>query len=240
LRLMERVYLAGGGAYGYSAEGDCNIYLVDGGEALALIDTGGGNGIPKVVDNIRRMGLDPGMLEVAFLTHCHFDHIGGNHDLKRAVDVKFVAHESEVEHIENLDELSLCDMARERGLAFSPEKVDLIIRDGDALKVGEVDFEVFHTPGHTPGCISLLIREGERTSFFTGDIASSQGRLGYINGPGFDLDDWKRSIKRLIELGPDKMYPGHNTFVLSGATDHLKLLDQKMNAPWINIVTSIG
>lgn len=240
MKLTEMIYLIGGGAYGYSAPGDCNMYLVDCAGKLAMIDTGGGGGIPKVLENFRRMGFDPPTLEVAFVTHCHFDHIGGNRDFKEATGCKIAAHEAEVEEIENLGELSLYDMALERGLEFKSTSVDVALRDGQRLQVGEVDFEIIHTPGHTPGGICLLIREENATSVFTGDTAAAQGRLGWINGPGCHLPDWKRSIKKLLEFMPDRMLPGHGVFVLSGAVDHLKLLDEKMNAPWINIVTAVG
>ncbi len=240
MRLTDRVYLIGGGAYGYSAPNDCNIYLVDCGGALAVIDTGGGGGIPRVLENIRHMGFDPETVEMAFITHCHYDHIGGNHDLKEATGCRIAAHEAEAREMETLGELTLYDMARERGLKFEPAKVDITLTDGQHVRVGEVDFEVVHTPGHTPGGVCLLIKEDDVVSLFTGDTASAQGHLGWINGPGCDLPEWKRSIKRLLELKPDRMFPGHGVFVLSGAVDHLKLLDEKMNAPWINIVTSIG
>jgi len=240
LRLTERVYLIGGGAYGYSAPGDCNIYMVDCGGVLASIDTGGGGGIPRVLENMRRMGFDPEKLKVAFITHCHFDHIGGNHDLKEATGCRIAAPEAEVEAIETLGELSLYDMARERGLEFKPTKVDIHLRGGQHVKVGEVDFEVISTPGHTPGGICLRLREGDATDLFTGDTAAAQGRLGWINGPGCFLPDWKRSIKRLLDLKPDRIFPGHGVFVLSDAVEHLRLLDEKMNAPWVNIVTSVG
>ncbi|MFQ6053553.1 MAG: MBL fold metallo-hydrolase [Candidatus Bathyarchaeia archaeon] len=239
LKLTERIYLVGGGAYGYSAPDDCNMYLVDGDGGLAMIDTGGGGGVPKVLENIGRMGLDPGALEVAFITHCHFDHIGGNHALKEATGCRIAVHEAEVEEVERLGALTLYDMALERGLEFKPAAVDTPLRDGQRLRVGEVEFEVIHTPGHTPGGICLLVREEGATSVFTGDTAAAQGRLGWINGPGCDLAQWKRSIKRLLELRPDRIFPGHGVFVLSGAVDHLRLLDEKMNAPWINIVTAV-
>lgn len=240
MKLTDRIYLIGGGAYGYSAPGDCNMYLVDCGGELAIIDTGGGGDIPKVLENIRRMGLDPDTLEVAFITHCHYDHIGGNHDLKQATDCKIAAHEAEVEEIETLGELSLYTMARESGLEFEPTKVDIALKDGQHVQVGEADLEVVHTPGHTPGGICLLMKEEGATSIFSGDTASAQGRLGWINGPGCDLPLWKRSIKKLLGLKPDRVFPGHGVFVLSGALDHLRLLDDKMKAPWTTIVTSIG
>lgn len=240
MKLTERIYLIGGGAYGYSAPGDCNMYLVDCDGKLALVDTGGGGGVPKVLENIGSMGFDPVDLDVVFITHCHYDHIGGNHDLKEATSCKIAAHEVEVDEIENLGELSLYDMALEQGIEFQSTSVDLVLKDGQRLQVGDVDFEVVHTPGHTPGGICLLVRENNATSVFTGDTAAAQGRLGWINGPGSDLPEWKRSVKRLLQLMPDRMFPGHGVFVLSGAVDHLKLLDEKMNAPWINIVTAVG
>ncbi|RJS86361.1 MBL fold metallo-hydrolase [Candidatus Bathyarchaeota archaeon] len=130
-------------------------------------------------------------------------------------------------------------MARERGLEFEAVEVDMRLRGGERLQVGDIEVEVVHTPGHTPGGVSLLLREGDGLDLFTGDTASAQGRLGWINGPGCDLEEWKRSIKRMLELQPDRLFPGHGVFVLSGAVEHLRVLDEKMNAPWINIVTAV-
>lgn len=240
VKLTERVYLIGGGAYGYSAAGDCNMYLVDCNGSLVLIDTGGGDGIPKVIDNIRRIGFDPKSLEMAFITHCHFDHIGGNNAIKDATGCKIAAHEAEKEELESLGELTLYQMGLENGLSFEASKVDISLGGGEKISVGDLEFEVVHTPGHTPGGISLVIKEEDATSLFPGDTASAQGRLGFINGPGFSLPDWKESIKKMIRLKPDRMFPGHGVFVLSGAMEHLITYDGKMNAPWVNVVTSVG
>ena len=225
LKLTDKIYLIGGGAYGYSAPGDCNMYMVDCGGKLAMIDTGGGRGIPKVLDNIKRMGFESRTLEVAFITHCHYDHIGGNHELKEATGCKIAAHEAEVEEIETLGELTLYPMARERGLVFKPTKVDIVLKDGQHLQIGDVDFEVIHTPGHTPGGICLLIKEENKTSIFTGDTASARmGQRARMLTPA-----WKKSIKRLLGLKPDRIFPGHGVFVLSGAANHLRFLDEEMN-----------
>lgn len=227
LKLTEKVYLVGGGAYGYSAPGDCNMYMVDCGGKLAIVDTGGGRGVPRVLDNIKRMGFEPRTLEVAFITHCHYDHIGGNYELKEATGCKIAAHEAEVEEIETLGEMTLYPMARKRGLEFKPTKVDIALGDGQHLQIGDVDFEVIHTPGHTPGGICLLIKEKDKTSIFTGDTASARmDQRARTLSP-----EWKRSIKRLLGLTPDRMFPGHGVFVLSGAVDHLRLLDEETNAP---------
>jgi len=61
---------------------DCSVYLIDTGE-LVLIDTGAGASVNKIVANIERLGLDPSKISAIILTHCHIDHIGGAHFLKR-------------------------------------------------------------------------------------------------------------------------------------------------------------
>jgi glyoxylase-like metal-dependent hydrolase (beta-lactamase superfamily II) len=241
MKLTESVYLVGGAAYGYSAVGDCNIYLVDCDKELALIDAGGGLGIRQVLENVRRMGFNKNDIEAVFITHCHFDHMGGAYELKKATGCELMAHEADAASIESLDENVLPDMAKERGVSFRAPKLDRLLHDCDRVQVGGVTFHIVHTPGHTPGCISIHFEEKDgMIGLFTGDIASSMGRLGFINGPGFDLNSWKRSLKRLIAIKPERMYPGHNTFVLSGALEQLMQTDSKMNAPWTTIVTSIG
>jgi len=108
------------------------------------------------------------------------------------------------------------------------------------IKVGEVELETIHNPGHTPGCISFLLEDDGVKSLLCGDITGASGRLGFINGPGFVLDDWKKSIKKLMEYTPQRLYPGHGTFLMGDAMSHLMIYDQKMNAPWTSIITSVG
>ncbi len=240
MRITERVYLVGGYGYGLSALGDCNVYLVDGGDEYALIDTGGGRGVPQILRNMEADGLKPERLSHILVTHCHFDHIGGNRELRDQLGAQVICHQEDKEAIETLGELSLYSMARERGLEFQPCPVDRTLEDGETLRVGEVEIGAVHTPGHTPGCLSFTLEEKGGLAVFTGDIASSNGRLGYINGPGFNLDHWKASVKRLLELKPTYMFPGHGTFLLGMAVTHLRVYDLKMNSAWTTIVTEAG
>lgn len=206
-----------------------------------MVDAGGGSGVKLILENIKHDGFNLNRLKVAFLTHCHFDHIGGANEMNQLTRCKLLAHEADADAIMNLTDNVLMEMAKSRGLNFKAPKLDEIVRDGDCITVGDLEINIIHTPGHTPGCISLSITEKDgKKGIFTGDIASTTGRLGFINGPGFDLLKWKASIKRLVSEKPDRVYPGHNTFMLRNATDDLMLTDQKMNAPWTTIVTSVG
>ena len=240
MKLTESVYLVGGSGYGLSPSGDCNIFLVSGGEELALIDTGGGYGVQSILENIRKDGLDPKSITKTLITHCHFDHIGGNYEFKEETGTDILCHPADREPIETLNDLSLYNMAEQWGLEFKAAPIDATIKNRDTVKVGDIELRVVHNPGHTPGCISFLLDENGVKSLISGDIASASGRLGYINGPGFNLDDWKNSIKKLIDLKPQMMFPGHGTFLLADATSHLMLYDQKMNSAWTTIVTEVG
>jgi len=240
MKLTDRVYLVAGSGYGISPSGDCNCYVVDGGSELALIDTGGGYGAKAILDNIKRDGLDPRKITKTLITHSHFDHIGGNYDIQEATGTKIYSHPNDKESIETLNEYSLYTMAQEWGLEFKAAPVDGTVSEGDIIKVGDVELKTVHNPGHTPGCISFLLDEEGVTGLLCGDIAGASGNLGYINGPGFVLDDWKASIKKLAALKPERMYPGHGTFVLGDATSHLLQYDAKMNAAWTTIITSVG
>ena len=240
MKLTKRVYLVGGSGYGLSPNGDCNVYLVDGGTDMALIDTGGGFGAPAILDNIKKDGLNPKKITKTLITHSHFDHIGGNYDIKEATGTELICHLADREAIETLNEYSLYAMAKQWGLGFKAVPIDRTVEEGDVISVGEAELKVVHTPGHTPGCISFLLDEDGLMSIICGDIAGASGRLGYINGPGFSLDDWKKSIKKLMKIDPHRLYPGHGTFLLADASSHLKLYDQKMNAAWTTIITEVG
>ena len=241
MRLTNTVCLVGGAAYGISAIGDCNVYLIDGRNEYALVDAGAGLGVSRILANVEELGLDIEKLKTLFLTHSHFDHIGGAHEVQEKLGCKTLAHKDDAEAMKALGENVLMDMAKQRGITFEAPRIDRKLSGNEVIKIGDIDIKVINTPGHTPGCISLSLTERDgKKAILTGDIASTNGRLGFINGPGFDLNAWKASIKKLLNEKPDRLYPGHNTFMLGNAIEDLKVTDQKMNAPWTTIVTAVG
>jgi len=238
MKLMKDVHLVGGGGFGYSHPNDCNVYLIDGGSDAVLLDTGCGLGVKEILQNIAMSGVDPSRITYTVISHCHFDHIGGNSEIKKATGCRIAAHESERDLIERLDSrMVLTEMAPSK---LEAAGVDVALKDRDLLSVGRHRLRVLHTPGHTSGSICVFLEIDGKKVLFSGDSVMSQGRLGWINGPGFDLEAYKRSLFRIVELKADSLLPGHGTFVLSGAHEHVKLYSDKLNSPWINIVTSIG
>ena len=96
MRLTDEVYVVGGGtsnAFGLTNDPDCHIYLVDGGDELALIDCGIGEGdsIDRLMANVRAEGLDPSRITKLLLTHYHMDHAGGAARMRERLGLDVVA-----------------------------------------------------------------------------------------------------------------------------------------------------
>ena len=176
-----------------------NSYLVEDGEThdAAVIDS---NLEPDlVIDAARRSGAN---VRAILLTHTDLDHIAGLHELRQAFgNVPIAVHPSEREVIAEGKPLR-----REFGpLATQLENV-VDLTEGETYRAGSLAFEVLHTPGHSPGGVSLKI-DG---LLFTGDalFASSIGRSDFANSDGAAL---VAGIKAKLLTQPDDtiVYSGH-------------------------------
>lgn len=142
-------------------------------------------------------------LETKFIvcTHAHFDHVGAINEIKEITKAKIILHK---------DDLILYKNVEMQGLAWGFDiepltEPDIIVSEGFNIEIGDLRFMVLHTPGHSPGSICLY---GEGI-LITGDtiFAGSVGRTDLYGG---DINQLKKSFKRLIEL-PDNtiILPGH-------------------------------
>ena len=90
---------------------------------------------------------------------------------------------------------------------------DFFLDEGE-LKVGDIALEVFHTPGHTPGSVTLYLKE--TGALFTGDLIFKEG-LGRTDLPGGDGEQTKDSIRRIDSLGAEWLLSGHGDIVAGAA-----------------------
>jgi glyoxylase-like metal-dependent hydrolase (beta-lactamase superfamily II) len=135
-------------------------------------------------------------------THAHFDHVGANTAIKEATGAELLLHEADAPVLATVSHQS-----RSFGMnPVSSPAADRLLKHGDIIAAGEVSLKVLHTPGHTPGGISLL----EQGMVFTGD-ALFAGSIGRTDFPGGDLMTLLRSIKTHLMTLPDdtKVFSGH-------------------------------
>ncbi len=135
-------------------------------------------------------------------THGHVDHISGNADMKEKTGAKIVIHEADADMLTSTPSMIL-SMFR----AKASPAADILVREGDSIQAGSVKLKVLHTPGHTPGGISLYT-DGY---VFTGDTLFVEA-VGRTDLPGGSWNTMAKAIKEKLYTLPDEtvVLPGHN------------------------------
>ena len=179
-----------------------NSYIVyDENKKEAMVVDPGGEP-EKIIEVLDILGIEE--LKYIFVTHCHADHIGGINELTRAKKGKILISRDDAEGLYN-DQISLAYYIK----IENPElEADSRIDDGDLIHVGDIEFKVIATPGHTKGGVSLYC-EKERL-VFTGDTMFS-GTWGRTDLPTSNFEELMDSItNKLMKLpGETICYPGH-------------------------------
>ena len=164
-----------------------------------VIDPGGSPS--KIIKYIKHSGL-----KIIYIvnTHSHFDHVEANEEIKAFTGADILIHEKEAAMLTNLT-----PMGRMFGMEVkNSPPADKTLQDKDKIAVGNLIFEVIHTPGHSPGGICLY--EKNNSILISGDALFAQG-IGRTDLPGGSYKNLIDSIKtKLFKLPKEtKVYPGH-------------------------------
>ncbi|MFX1574116.1 MAG: MBL fold metallo-hydrolase, partial [Promethearchaeota archaeon] len=148
--------------------------------------------------------LNPYEINHCIITHFHIDHIAACSDLKNFNrKVKFYAHELDADAIEERGH-DTETAARWYGVKYNPVKLEKRLKgDLETLRFGEYEFQCIHTPGHTPGSISILLEINDKKILFGQDI---HGPI--IQGVS-NFEDYQKSLRKLLELKADILLEGH-------------------------------
>ncbi|OFW55566.1 MAG: hypothetical protein A2V52_06405 [Actinobacteria bacterium RBG_19FT_COMBO_54_7] len=200
IKVTEGVYQIAGPEL--SAPEDCCAYLVDLGRPI-LIDTGSGADMKRVVSNLESLEYSPKDISLIILTHCHIDHIGGLPYLQSRYGLTAAIHELDAGAVEEGD--NRLTAANWYGTKFSPTPVKLHLKgDGGSFEEGAANLRWLHTPGHTPGSISVLLDNGLFRILFGQDIHGP-----FYAAFGSDLDKWAASMRLLLDEEADILCEGH-------------------------------
>jgi len=171
---------------------------------------------------LRRASVEPRDVQLLVVTHGHFDHIGAAHEIKTATGAPLAMHRKEREWLEGpliaippgtgpWGRLLSAAMRRFRDrITVVPAGVDIVLdNDGLPLEPYGISGRIVHTPGHSPGSVSVLLDSGEA---FVGDMAMSAFPMRFTPGlPIFadDVEELKRSWRLLLSLKVMRIYPAH-------------------------------
>lgn len=181
--------------------GETNCYIiVDETQKKAMVIDPAGE-VPKIIEILDTLGAE---LVYIYLTHCHADHINGVNELKKEKGGKVLIHRKGRENLANRVPV----LAEYIGLPPIYVKEDSIVDDDDILHVGDLEFRVIYTPGHTDDGTSLYCEKEEMV--FSGDTLF-KGAWGRVDLPTSDFDSIMNSIINKLLILPENtiVYPGH-------------------------------
>ena len=197
---------------------DTNCYLISNGEAVLIIDPAAE--AEKIFEAVNDINLPvAGIL----LTHAHYDHIGALDEVQSKYDVPVYMSSEEREWIRDPD-LNMSGKRASMGIKPIASDIGPIILEEGTYSINNFHFEIFHTPGHSPGSLSFYFKEEQK--IFSGDVLfnGGVGRTDLIQG-SFDV---------LMNSIRNKLYPlDSRTTVYPGHGNETSIEKEKATNPYI-------
>ncbi|MCP4621965.1 MAG: MBL fold metallo-hydrolase [bacterium] len=189
---------------------NCNAYFIDG-PSRVLIDPGHRALFEHVQRGLEDLNLSIQDIDVVICTHAHPDHLEAV-PIFKDTPALFTMHETEWQWAANIGK----HMSASFGIDINDLRPDFFLTEGN-LSLNGLDLDIIHTPGHSPGSVSLYWPQ--QKALFTGDLIFKEG-VGRTDLPGGDGSQLKESIKGLNNLDVEWLLSGHGD-VISGS-DNVK------------------
>jgi glyoxylase-like metal-dependent hydrolase (beta-lactamase superfamily II) len=138
-----------------------------------------------------------------WLTHHHFDHVGGANALREATGAPILAHPLTAERLDG------------------QVRIDEALYEGDCGQLGLLEFEVLHTPGHARGHLAFC--EKQSRTLIAGDLIAGQGTI-VIDPPEGNMVDYLSTLGRLVQQGVGDIIPAHGPLLDDGEAELLRYI----------------
>jgi len=187
----------------------CSVYLIFDQQDWGLVDIGFEDTVPDLIELIRQMGFPLVQCRYLILTHADADHVQGAARAKQLLpDAKILAHPDAVQPLAEGERITTFAEIAAQGISIDlPKiKVDQAINEGDVLKLGNLELQVLHTPGHTNSQLSFRLGN----LLLSGDNIFRDGCVGNIDPHhGSDLVDFIASLERIKASDVEWLLPSH-------------------------------
>jgi hydroxyacylglutathione hydrolase len=195
----------------------CNCSIIGDPETREALVVDPGDEAGRILELLAKHALT---VKAIVSTHAHIDHVGGLRKMQQATGAPVLMHGDDMELYRHLDVQAAWIGMR----TPDPASVDKFLREGDTLRWGRFEANVLHTPGHTPGSISLYLAPQPQTKARTeagkllaGDTLFA-GSIGRTDLWGGSPEQILRSIHQKLLILPDEtiVYPGHGAATTIG------------------------
>lgn len=154
--------------------------------------------------------------KAVFITHGHFDHIGGVEMLREKYGVEVYIHKNDADSVLDNPDYKVF----KENFLKTPAENNVV--DGNIINCAGMQFEVLHTPGHSEGSVCYKCED----VLFTGDTLFKE-EIGRLDFPGGSVEDMRKSIEKLKAIKEDMVvHPGHG--------ESSSLMHEKANNPYLN------
>jgi glyoxylase-like metal-dependent hydrolase (beta-lactamase superfamily II) len=204
------------------------VYMLQDADGLTLIDTSISNAGDKILSQLQQAGHKPTDVKRILITHAHPDHIGCLPKLQQATGAEVWCHALEKPVVEGQQAIVRPPSGlRPPAVQFTPVTVTRTLNDNEILPILG-GLQVIFTPGHAPGHCSFW--HPERRFLITGDVVFYL--LNRMTLPfamlTADMDENKRSVKKIVALKPDSLMFGHGNPIVGQAHVKLDALAQRL------------
>jgi hydroxyacylglutathione hydrolase len=185
-----------------------NVYLIDGGSEWALIDIGYLDSVDEILELIRRMDFSLSACRLLIATHADADHIQGLARAREVLRTRVAAHPKAADALRTGDGELTFGTIKAQGIDLPMPRcpVDVLLEEGQILKIGNLSLEVWHTPGHTDGQLSFKMGN----LLFSGDNIYKDSCVGVIDAHhGSDIPAFLRSLRRILNDDSEFLLPSH-------------------------------
>ena len=185
-----------------------NVYLIDGGTEYVLVDVGLSATLSDIIDLVRGLDFPLSKCRMIIATHADADHVQALGEARDRIKTRTAAHPRAADLIEAGDEIQTFARiaAQDFDIPMPACPIDVRLGEGDIIRVGNLAVEVWHTPGHTPGQLSLKLGD----VLLSGDTIYKDACVGVIDAHhGSSIPDYLTSLKRIQQSGCDILLPSH-------------------------------